>query len=141
MEPLNCSGSKDLRFEASTLFVSQDPIGDITVQLDVFKENFIHFRVISIKISTFKDQRKSLGRSPRAQYPPHCLTQIMVITSRSCPKAYVFGIKSALHRFVRTDKYVNRVSAIGRYVGQTRSVSELPIPNPNVPKIANMRNA
>ena len=32
---------------------------------------------------------------------------------------------------------INRISAIGQYIGQTRSVSQLSVLNRNVPKIAN----
>ena len=35
----------------------------------------------------------------------------------------------------------NRISAIGRYIGQIPSLSQLPILNRNVPKIANVRAA
>ena len=35
----------------------------------------------------------------------------------------------------------NRITAIDRYIGQTHSVSQLPILNRNVPKIGNVRAA
>ena len=36
---------------------------------------------------------------------------------------------------------LNRITAIGQYIGQARSVSQLPILNRNIPNVANVRAA